>query len=272
MAVEVTKTQPSEQKMTSHEVCNQFVVEHSEEESAIRTIVADIYMSAEDASDTSVFANMDTVSLTALANGGDKDALFFLGDGKSQDAIFGKNWYGPKEQRLNPSQDEIKRHKVELGKLKQGAGLLFESGIRGKIGAFVNLKTNNSMAARQLIQTQPELEFEIKDKLSNMLAFNQLLVFIHKADQEFQLMFSGSASDYDYSELKRHFNNWKADLSSEEFNTEIEKLERVAFKKFKQFKVKWTSEREFLGLDVHPKLLTPELNRYLIQKSNLCSN
>lgn len=251
------------------ESCKNFRSSHPQQEQAFNEIINEIHLSSEDMTQDSVFSTMDWISLSALANGGDKDALFFLGDGISVKAIFGKDFYGPKEVRHSPSEDEIKQHKVNLAQLAEGEKLLFKAGVRGKLGAFLSMKMNSELAAKKLIRTSKEASSEIKNKLADMLAYNQLLGFIHKADEPFRLMFVDSAKPYNENQLKSHYDKWKPDVSYESFK---EELLNLADDKYLKYKSDWIAQREFYGFDVHPKLLSPELEAYLTKVSKLCWN
>lgn len=266
------KTAPEKSKVVqSTEKCNDFRAKHPKEEAAFNELIGEIYMGLQDGDETSVFANMDWSSLQALANGGDKNALFFLGDGISIRAIFGTDFYGPKEQRLSPTPEEMKAHKVQLDKFQEGQALLFKSAILGKFGAFLNLKSVNEFAAMQLIRTEPESEALIRQKLASMLAYNRMSVFVHKNDEPLRVWFDRSANDYDYKQLRRHFKNWKPNLTEKEYSEELRKIQTLVEQQYKVYEDKWIKGREFDGLEIHPKLLSPELEAYLTQVFELCS-
>ncbi|NVJ67323.1 MAG: hypothetical protein HWE16_12615 [Gammaproteobacteria bacterium] len=269
-AENVDKNDTSSKEEVIKDSCNDFRNKHPQQEAAFNAIMAEIFMSDEDASDTSVFTNMDWVSLNALANGGDKDALFFLGDGMAVKAIYGKDFYGPKEVRNSPSSEEIKNHKVQQEELTKGFDLLFKAGVRGKLGAFLSLQMNSDLVTRQLIRTEPSSESEIKHSMANLIAYNRLLSFIHTKDEPFRLMFAKDAKDYYSESIEKHYGNWKPELSSEQKAIELKDLHKLADQKYQSLEQKWIQQREFYGFETHPKLLDPKLEAYLMQVSELC--
>ncbi len=250
--------------------CNEFREKHPIQEEAFNAIIAEIFMSEEDTANTSVFTNMDMISIKALANGGDREALFFLGDGMSVKAIYGKDFYGPKAVRNSPSKEEIETHKVDLIKLTIGRDFLFRAGVRGKLGAFLSLQMNSDLATRQLIRTEPDSDGKIRRMMADLIAYNRLLSFVHKSDEPFRLMFAKNAKNYYDEHIQKHYKNWKPDFNSEEKSSEIKALNELANLKYQSLEQKWIEQREFYGFDVHPKLLSLELEEYLMNVSKLC--
>lgn len=228
-------------------------------------VISDIYQSGYEAAGSSAFQQMPIESLKSYADAGDKSAMFHYGSAlmwKGGVGIY-LNYPGQEERLVEPEKYKQvipKNHKPDIELFNKGAEYAYQAAVKGKFGGIMEIVNMKLMMLRQM-KRQGFPEEQVLNEMVHAASFLKLLKHIHSNDKALL-----SELNYDYFITDNIKNIWDKDI--EDIKVKVEQLSDEAVTTMIK---DWKTNRERLGLEESPDLLSPKLERFYRDNVEICT-
>lgn len=228
-------------------------------------VISDIYQSGVEAAGKSAFQQLPIDSLKSYADAGDKSAMFHYGSAlmwKGGVGIY-LNYPGQVEQLAEPEKYKQvipKNHNPDIELFNKGAEYAYQAAVKGKFGGIFEIVNMKLMMLRKM-KKQGFSEEQVLNEMVHAASYLKLVKYIHSNDKA--LLFE---LNYDYYITDNVKNIWDKDI--EGIKVKVEQLSDEAVTKMIK---DWKTNRERLGLEESPDLLSPKLEKFYRDNVEICS-
>lgn len=239
--------------------------ENKPEWKQIYKVISDIYQSGYEAAGSSAFQQMPIESLKSYADAGDKSAMFHYGSAlmwKGGVGIY-LNYPGQEERLAEPEKYKQvipENHKPDIELFNKGAEYAYQAALKGKFGGIREIVNMKLMMLRQM-KKQGFPEEQVLNEMVYAASFLKLLKHIHSSDKALL-----GELNYDYFITDNIKNIWDEDI--EDIKVKVEQLSDEAVTKMIK---DWKTNRERLGLEESPDLLSPKLEKFYRDNVEICT-
>lgn len=233
---------------------NEFKKQNPEIEGKFNQKLAEFYLGEDELMGEGTYTTMDALTLEVLANSGDLDAAFVHGTNLVFEGIVGVRLNRNTVYDSVPAKDLFESHKIDFEKIERGNKYLFDSAVKGKLGAFLEINMHNFLLARHLQKKSYQKKL-VEDAIQQGLAYQFLTDDVHQKDT----ILASGMREYYYKQTEKLLTKMYPDDNEKQITQRVNEISQLAKKDFEKLQNDWYQQRESLGLEIYPDLLDKKM-------------
>ncbi|WP_223671276.1 hypothetical protein [Kangiella shandongensis] len=230
----------------------------------IEAVLSSIFMNGDEAAGQGVYQQLPIAAVKSYADTGDKDAMFHYGSELMWKAAFGMHLNSINRnpgETLSELSERAKKHNPDFDEFLQGADYAYRAAIKGKLGGIMEIAILEKRLIRRMVKSGSSTE-DIEKALIHRHASLSLMQKMHTNDPGLLTFFSGA------DEFQDDLNTI---YSEQELQPEIrEELESKIKTHSQQLLQQWKSDRQALGLEPFPDVMSSRLDQFLADMEQEC--